>query len=168
MLALSYHLSFGLPVAVLRPFNVFGPGQSARSVIPTIITQALRKRVLELGTVETIRDYTYVDDTVDAFMRAGLRAPSGEAMNIGTGRGHRIGEIVERVGHQLGKKLKVKQVRERLRPAASEVGKLVCDAAPARKALGWVPKVPFEDGLDRTVEWIRTHEDRYRRNTYAL
>jgi dTDP-glucose 4,6-dehydratase len=168
MLALSYHLSFGLPVAILRPFNVFGPGQSARSVIPTIITQALHRRILQLGATETIRDYTYVEDTVDAFVRAGLRGPVGEPLNVGTGRGHRIGEIVERVGQMLGKKLKVKQVRERMRPATSEVEKLVCDAAPARKALGWAPKVAFEEGLERTVEWIRAHEARYKRDIFNL
>lgn len=163
-LARAYHLSFGLPVTLVRPFNVFGPGQSARSVIPAIIVQALERDAIELGTLDTVRDFTYVDDTVDAFARA---EPAGAVLNVGTGEGHRVGDVVDRVGAILGKKLRVTTAPERLRPDASEVDTLICDATRMR-ALGWVPRVAFDDGLRRTVEWIRANLGRYRREGFAI
>ena len=165
-LARSYHLSFGLPVAIVRPFNVFGPGQSARSVIPAVIVQALERDAIELGTLDTIRDFTYVDDTVDAFVRAGDGAP-GAVFNVGTGEGRRIGDVVDRVGAILGKTLTVKTAQERLRPDSSEVDRLICDASRMR-ALGWAPRVPFDDGLRRTIDWIRAHLVRYRREGFTI
>lgn len=168
-LALSYHLSFGTPVTMLRPFNVYGPGQSSRSVIPAIIVQALEHDDVRLGFTESVRDFTYVDDTVDAFARAGLaRGVEGRALNVGTGRGRSVAEIVQAIGKIVGRKLRVRVTKERLRPAASEVTKLVAGAARARKLLGWTPRVRFEIGLLRTVDWVREHIDHYKREVYSF
>lgn len=163
-LARAYHLSFDLPVVLVRPFNVFGPGQSARSVIPAIIVQALERDTIELGTLDTVRDFTYVEDTVDAFVRAG---PAGAVLNVGTGEGRRIGDVVEAVGRILGKTLRVTTAPERLRPDASEVDRLICDATRMR-ALGWAPRVSFDDGLRRTIDWIRANLGRYRREGFTI
>lgn len=166
-LALSYHLSFGMPVVTLRPFNVYGPGQSARSVIPAVIVQALDGDEVRLGLTESVRDFTYVDDTVDAFARAGHAAGvEGQTLNVGTGRGRTVGEIVAAVGKIVGRKLRVKTSKERLRPRASEVTKLVSDASRARKLLGWAPKMRFEVGLLRTVDWVREHVDHFKRRIF--
>jgi nucleoside-diphosphate-sugar epimerase len=165
-LALAYQAGFDLPVALVRPFNVFGPGQSARSVIPAMVVQALERDALELGALETVRDFTYVDDTVEAFLRAGLAAAPGRVYNVGTGAAHRIGEALERVGTILGKRLTAATAPERLRPAAGEVTRLVCDATRARRELGWAPAVSFDDGLRRTIDWIRAHAARYKQDRF--
>lgn len=166
-LAMSYHLSFGLPATLVRPFNVFGPGQSARSVIPAIIVQALGRDAIELGFTESVRDFTYVDDTVDAFVRAGTaKGVDGKIMNVGTGRGRSVAEIVRAVGNIVGRKLRVRVTSERLRPKKSEVTKLVADASLARKLLGWKPRVAFEDGLANTVAWVQEHRDRFKGSVF--
>lgn len=167
-LALSYHLSFDLPVTIVRPFNVFGPGQSARAVIPAVIVQALGSGTLELGDVTTVRDFTYVEDTVDAFVRAGLRGRPGEVLNVGTGEGRKISEVVAAVARLTGRELTVRRARERMRPAASEVTALVCDASAARRRLAWRPRVSFHEGLERTLGWIRQNLDRYKARRYNI
>jgi nucleoside-diphosphate-sugar epimerase len=168
LLALAYHRSFGLPVTLLRPFNVYGPGQSARAVIPAILAQALAGGPLRLGDVSTVRDFTFVEDTVDAFVRAAERGPAGEVLNVGTGTGLRIGEVVRRTARLLGRPLKVRTERARLRPRASEVTALVCDASRARRALGWRPRVSFDDGLARTLQWVRQNLDRFKTGHYSI
>lgn len=166
MTALAYHRSFDLPVTLLRPFNVFGPGQSARSVIPAIIIQALDGDTLELGATDTVRDFTFVTDTVEAFLRAGHDGPPGEVINVGTGEGRRIADVVTAVGEALGKRLTVRTTQERLRPKASEVSALECDAGRARSILGWEPKVAFKEGLKQTIDWIKVHADRYKKEQF--
>lgn len=155
-LGLSYHLSFGLPVAVLRPFNTYGPGQSGRAVIPAILGQALAGGSLQLGDTTTTRDFNYVDDTVEAFLAAGRQPGAvGRVTPFGSGREASIAEVVEIAGRLLGRPLPVERDPERLRPADSEVLRLCCDPVPARRVLGVQARVPLEEGLALTLEWLR-------------
>jgi NAD dependent epimerase/dehydratase len=158
MLALSFHRSFEVPVATARPFNTYGPRQTARAVIPTIIHQALDGTTVRLGATSPTRDFTYVADTADGLMRlAGADEAIGDAVNIGTGREISIAEVVELVGELLGKDLTIEEVPERLRPGASEVERLLCGNEKARRLLGWEPRVSLREGLGRTVRWIEQH-----------
>lgn len=167
LLALSYHRTFGLPVCVLRPFNVFGPGQSLRAVIPTILAQALRTDRLRLGAVDPVRDFTYVEDTVEAFLSAGAcRGAGGRVLNVGTGKGFSVREIVSRAAVLAGHPLKVETEKSRLRPVGSEVLRLVCDASEMRKLTGWKPEVSFDDGLARTAEYVRSQAGNLRWNEF--
>ncbi len=155
-LGLSYHLSYGLPVAVLRPFNTYGPGQSGRAVIPAILGQALAGGRLRLGDTATTRDFNYVDDTVDAFLAAG-RAPGavGRVTQYGSGREVSIAQVVELAGRLVGRVLQVDQDPDRLRPVDSEVQRLCCDPEPARRVLGVEARISLEEGLSRTLDWLR-------------
>ncbi len=153
-LALSYYRSFGLPVTVLRPFNTFGPRQSARAIIPTIITQALTGKKLKLGSLYPTRDLSYVENTVEGFVRiAEAKGVLGKVINIGMGTEISVGELVEEIGALLKKKLTAQKEKERLRPAESEVERLLADTRLAQEALDWKPKVDFITGLKRTIEW---------------
>jgi dTDP-glucose 4,6-dehydratase len=167
---LSFHRAFGLKAVVLRPFNTYGPRQSARAVIPTIITQALSGEVVRLGAVHTTRDMNYVDDTVEGFLRAGT-APDvalGGTYHIGTGVEVSIGQLAERIFAALGVAPRIETDPARLRPGASEVERLVCDPALARAALGWTPRVALDEGLARTAAFVRAHLARYKPSEYAL
>jgi dTDP-glucose 4,6-dehydratase len=167
-LAESFHLSFGLPVATLRPFNTYGPRQSARAVIPTIITQLLAGDTLALGNLTPTRDFTYVADTVEAFVRIGdCPAAVGRVVNIGSGRELSIGELVERIEALLGRRAPVEREEERVRPPASEVERLCADARLAGELFGWEPQVSLDEGLAATAEWIGGHLDRYRVGAYV-
>lgn len=157
-LAESYYLSFGLPVATIRPFNTFGPRQSLRAVIPTIITQALKGDVVNLGNLDTVRDFNYVKDTVSGFITiAQNEVSNGKVINIGSGKAVTIGNVVELVSKILEKPLNVNVQDERLRPDKSEVYKLLCDNKLANDLLGWKPDYTFEDGLNETVEWFKSN-----------
>ena len=153
----------------MRPFNAFGPRQSARAVIPTIVSQALAGDCLRLGNLDARRDFTYVTDTA-AGMVAAAEAPEaiGQTVNLGSGRDVSVGEIVEMVGRLLGKQLRVEQDAQRLRPPASEVERLVADASLAERLLGWRPSVAFEEGLGQVVDWVRREAHRYRPDEYAV
>jgi NAD dependent epimerase/dehydratase len=155
-LALSYWASFELPVVVARPFNTFGPGQSARAVIPTLITQALSRNVVELGSLTPTRDFLYVADTA-AGMAAAAAATGveGQVFNLGTGTEISIARLAEQVFELVGEAPPVVEAAERLRPPGSEVERLVADASKARELLRWEPAVSFEDGLRRTIEWVK-------------
>lgn len=169
-IALSYFYSFKLPVAVIRPFNTFGPRQSARAVIPTVIMQALAGSEIRLGTTTTTRDFTYVDDTVRGFMLAGASSASvGEVINIGTGREVSIADTVKLIVELVGKRdAKVVQDEQRVRPDTSEVSRLCADIAKAKKLLGYEPKVTLEDGLKRTAAWIGENLAAYNPEQYAV
>ncbi len=168
-LAESYYLSFDLPVATLRPFNTYGPRQSARAVIPTIISQALRGAKVRLGNLSPTRDFNFVTDTADAFVRAAIAdAAVGKTIQVGTGREVSMGDLLQQVERLVGKQLAVESDEARVRPPGSEVDRLVCDPAVAHSVLGWRSKVTLEDGLRQTVEWIRAHQDRFRHATYAV
>ena len=157
-LAQSYHLSFDLPVVTLRPFNTFGPRQSARAVIPTIISQILAGRSeVKLGATSPTRDFTFVTDTAAAFVAVG-EAPAqdvvGHIFNAGTGREISIGHLVTLISGLAGRSVSVAQDTQRLRPDDSEVMRLVCDSSKLRAACGWGPVVKLNDGLTRTLAWM--------------
>ena len=173
-LAESYHLSFGLPVATLRPFNTFGPRQSARAVIPTIITQLAAGRTdLRLGSLTPTRDFTFVADTAAAFVAVGT-APAasvvGRTLNAGTGREISIGDLVTMIGAMMDRPARAIADEQRIRPDDSEVMRLVCDASALRAATGWQPEHSLEDGLRTTVAWFSDadHLARYRSDEYHV
>ncbi|HEV3404625.1 MAG TPA: SDR family NAD(P)-dependent oxidoreductase [Gaiellaceae bacterium] len=167
-MALAWHGSFGTPVTIIRPFNTYGPRQSARAVIPTIITQLLAGDTLALGNLTPTRDFTYVADTVEAFVRIGdCPAAVGRVVNIGSGRELSIGELVERIEALLGRRAPVEREEERVRPPASEVERLCADARLAGELFGWEPQVSLDEGLAATAEWIGGHLDRYRVGAYV-
>lgn len=164
----SYHRSFGLPVAVLRPFNTFGPRQSARAIVPTIISQALSRPVVRLGSLDPRRDLTYVKDTAAGFVAiAGCDAAIGRVVNIGRGDDLTIGELVARIGRRMGREIVVEGDPDRVRPAASEVGRLLAGTALARDLFGWEPRYSLDQGLDETIAWVRDNLDLFRVDAYT-
>jgi NAD dependent epimerase/dehydratase len=173
-IAESYHLSFGVPVATLRPFNTYGPRQSSRAVIPTILAQlAGGQNEIHLGDVRPTRDFTFVEDTVRAFMAvadAPLEAVVGRTFNAGTGVEISIGELVAMIARAAGREVAVVEDAERLRPPGSEVMRLVCDSSRLIEATGWKPTMSLADGLARTAEWFGRPENlaRYKWNTYTV
>ena len=168
-LAESYYLSFGVPVVTLRPFNTFGPRQSARAIIPTIISQGLSGNVIRLGRVTPIRDLTFVSDTVEGFIKvAECPEAIGELFNLGSGRSITIGELAQQIISLLGSGKEIIAEDERLRPEASEVMELLCNSGKAQKMLGWEPRVSLEEGLGRTVSYIRDHLHHYKPQLYNV
>jgi dTDP-glucose 4,6-dehydratase len=164
----SYHRSFGLPVSILRPFNTFGPRQSARAVVPTLISQALTRPVIRLGSLDPRRDLTYVKDTVSGFVSiAGCDAALGRVVNVGRGSDVSIGELVERVGARLGRSLRVETDSSRVRPAMSEVGRLLAGTALAEELWGWEPKYSLDQALDETIAWVRDNLGQFRVDVYT-
>jgi dTDP-glucose 4,6-dehydratase len=160
-LALSFHHSFGLPATILRPFNTYGPRQSARAVIPAIITQILKgKKEISLGSLHPTRDLLYVKDTVAGFIKA-LEAPKieGEVINLGSGFEISIGNLAHTIAELMGTKIAIKESSERVRPADSEVERLLADNQKAKKLLKWSPKdsglAGLRLGLAQTIKWFR-------------
>jgi len=168
-LAESFYCAYGLPVVTIRPFNTYGPRQSARAVIPTIITQALSQSIIKLGNLEVSRDFTYVADTVDGFIKAG-EAPDaeGKTLNLGTGSEIAIGVLVDKIVRLTGSSARIEVDSVRLRPAGAEVSRLVSDNSLAHAVLGWTPRINFETGLKQTIDWIRGHLDLYRIGFYEF
>ena len=165
----SFHYAFGLPAVIIRPFNTYGPRQSARAVVPTIITQTLRDGSVELGNVSPTRDLTYVADTVDGFVRACTAdRVEGEVIHLGTGVEESIGDLAARIGRVLGRTIDVRVTGERTRPRGSEVDRLCADTTRARDLLGWSPAHTLDQGLRLTVDWIREHLHEYRTSGYAV
>ena len=165
----SYHLSFDLPAVTLRPFNTYGPRQSARAIIPTIITQALTQDKVFLGAQHPTRDFNYVADTVDAFIRiAETPAIEGRTYHIGSGREISIGQLADRIIPLTGRNVQVVFDPTRIRPTASEVNRLICDASRAKDDLGWEPRTSLDDGLRLTIDWIGRNLRGYRPDTYAV
>ena len=151
----SYCKSFSLPAVTVRPFNTYGPRQSARAVIPTIICQALKGPEVRLGSLDPVRDMTFVDDTVAGFIAAAETDNlSGETINLGTGRGVTIQELVDAVAAILKREIIVTVEKERTRPEKSEVLKLLSCADKARRLMDWAAKTPLEQGLAKTIAWI--------------
>jgi len=166
-IAESFFRSFGVPVAILRPFNTYGPRQSARAVIPTIVTQALTLDRIRLGALDPQRDFTFVEDTVEGFLRMGLaEGVEGQEVNLGTGTCLSIGELAQKILRLVGRDLPIVCEEERLRPPQSEVLRLHADAQRARRMLGWQPRVSLDEGLERTIAWIRAHLEFYRPEVY--
>ncbi len=168
-LAESFYRSYDLPVVTVRPFNTYGPRQSGRAVIPTIITQALNQSTIRLGNLEARRDLTYISDTVEGFMRAaGTPGVEGEVFNLGTGSETRIGDLANQVIKLVGKPVQIVIDPQRLRPEKSEVQRLLSDNRLAQERLGWKPKVELMEGLSRTIEWVRENLEQYRVGMYEV
>ncbi len=167
--ALSYHRAFGLPVTVVRPFNTFGPRQSARAVIPTIMTQALASDAIRIGSLDPVRDLVFVKDTVAGFI-ALAESPEcvGKVTNLATGVGVTIGELIERILKLTGRQLPIIEADERKRPQASEVFKLLGAAEQAQRLAGWKATTSLDEGLAQTLAWMKTHLHQYRIGEYRV
>jgi dTDP-glucose 4,6-dehydratase len=168
-LAESFHCAFGLDVVTVRPFNTYGPRQSARAVIPSIITQALAGRDVRLGNLSPTRDLNFVEDTVEGFIAAAAAAKAaGRTFNLGTGKEISVGSLAKLILALLGRNVPIVQEKIRRRGAGTEVERLCADARLARKALGWKPAHSLEDGLRKTIAWIERNQSHYRPDVYAV
>lgn len=168
-IAESFFRSYDLPVATIRPFNQYGPRQSTRAVIPTIITQVLTKNTIQLGSLTPTRDFTYVSDTADAFIKiAESEKTIGEVINIGAACEISIGNLAEKIARLTGKDIKIVSENKRTRPTKSEVNRLLADTTKAKKLIGWKPKVSLEDGLKKTIDWISKSLDLYGPEKYTI
>lgn len=168
-LAESYYRSFGVPVMTLRPFNTYGPRQSARAVIPTIITQLMNTGELKLGDLTPVRDFNYVEDTVRGFV-AIAESPQaiGEVINVGHGKGSTIGELANTVMDIMGVEKRVIVDQDRVRPKGSEVFELICDRNRARELIGWKPQVSLREGLVRCVEFVEANPSFFKSSHYEV
>ncbi|MEW6716784.1 MAG: GDP-mannose 4,6-dehydratase [Chloroflexota bacterium] len=168
-LAESFYCAYNLPIVTLRPFNTYGPRQSTRAVIPTIITQALTGNTIKLGNLEAIRDFTYISDTISGFLKVATTSEiEGETFNLGTGYEVSIGELTEKILSLIGKSAKIMVDSARLRPEKSEVERLLSDNRKAREILGWQPQITLDDGLQHTINWISDNLHLYRSGLYQL
>jgi dTDP-glucose 4,6-dehydratase len=168
-LAESFYRSYDLPVVTLRPFNTYGPRQSTRAVIPTIITQALTQDIIYLGNLDATRDLTYVSDTVEGFLCAGKTSGiEGGTFNLGVGHEIKIGELANEIISLVGRNVEVKLDSSRLRPSKSEVERLLSDNRLAKEKIGWSPRIELKEGLSRTIEWMSANLSRYRTGIYQL
>tara|TARA_B100000767_G_C19764083_1_gene536606 strand:- start:1190 stop:2191 length:1002 start_codon:yes stop_codon:yes gene_type:complete len=174
-IGLSFYKSFNLPLATIRPFNTFGPRQSARAVISTIISQALRGKQIKLGNIHSTRDFTYIDDTIDAYMKClNNKKIIGETFNLGTGYEISIEKIVHLVGEITNSKLNIKMDKLRLRPKNSEVDRLISSNLKCQKLINWKPKYSglngFKKGLTSTINWFDQNMDKinFKSNIYNL
>lgn len=168
-LARSHFLSFGLPVVICRPFNTYGPRQSDRAIIPSLIAQALVKDEVVLGSRDPTRDFTYVSDTVDGFVRlAEVDACLGEEINLGTGQEIRIGDLADRIIALVGREVRIVESEERKRPAHSEVARLCSNNTKAMTLAGWAPKVSLDEGLRATIDWIKRSSHLFDPGAYRI
>lgn len=168
-IAESFYRSFNLPVVTLRPFNTYGPRQSARAVIPTVIMQTLTRDEIHLGSLEPSRDFTFVADTVDGFLRvAGADGVLGQEINLGNDNTIRIGDLVQKIFSIIGKSPRIVTDAQRIRPEKSEVMKLWASNKKAEELIGWKPRVSLDDGLRSAIEWISAHLDLYRPDQYTV
>ncbi len=170
LLALSFYRSFNLPVVVVRPFNTYGPRQSARAVIPTIIVQILNgKKKIRLGALTPTRDLTYVEDIVDGFIRAGeCPGAIGEIINLGSNSEISIGDLAQLISKYLDKNIEIESEQDRKRPEKSEVERLIADNTKAKQILNWAPKCNLEKGLKKTIEWFKENKDIYKSEIYNV
>jgi dTDP-glucose 4,6-dehydratase len=165
----AFHLSFQLPVVTVRPFNTFGPRQSARAVIPTIITQCLTGKSVNLGNLHPTRDLNYVSDTVEGFLKAASVGDAvGKTINLGSGLETSIKDLAELIAGLTGRSMDIRSDKQRIRPPNSEVDRLLADNRLARELLGWEPATSLKDGLKQTIEWVKAHLERYRAGFYIV
>ncbi len=168
-LAESFHLSFQTPVVTVRPFNTFGPRQSSRAVIPTIIAQCLTGQSIRLGNLSPTRDLNYVSNTVDGFIKAAEKpAAVGQTLNLGSGREISVGELAMLIGSLCGTEIRIESDAERQRPERSEVERLLANNTLAKQTLDWTPEVSLEEGLRQTIEWLKPNLKLYRPRVYAV
>ncbi|MEU8463322.1 SDR family NAD(P)-dependent oxidoreductase [Streptomyces sp. NPDC029003] len=170
MLALSFHHAFALPVTVVRPFNTYGPRQSARAVIPAILAQLHSgSREIRLGSLTPTRDFTYVTDTAEGFLAvAECDRALGEVVNLGTGREISVGDLARELIAASGRDAEVVEDPSRLRPSGSEVHRLLSDNSRAREWAGWSPKVSLAEGLGHTSRWVAENLSRFVPDRYQV
>jgi len=169
-LAKTFYLSFKLPVTTVRSFNIFGPRQSARAVIPTIISQDLNgKKDIKLGNLDVTRDFTYVLDTVEGLYKVGLHEKSvGEILHLGTNKATSIRELANLISKLTETEFKIKVDEQRIRPKKSEVTGHVCDCSKAQNLTGWKARYTLEEGLKRTIDWSRENLNIYKEGIYNV
>ena len=168
-IAESFFLSYDLPVATIRPFNTYGPRQSARAIVPTIITQALAKKTISLGSLYPRRDLTYVADTVNAFVKIAESPKSlGQVINVGSNFDISIGELAKKIVDIVDPSIEIRSDKKRERKITSEVECLRADNTKAKKLLGWKPKVSIDDGLKSTINWFSDNIERYKSDMYVI
>ena len=168
-LALSYHKSFKMPVKILRPFNTYGPRQSLRAVIPTIISQCLKENNINLGNIHPFRDFLYVEDTCKGFLEiAKSKKLLGEVANIGSGKEITIKNLTKLIMKISDTKKKINHEKKRTRPKNSEVNRLICDNKKIIKCSKWKPKVRLEEGIKRTLDWLKNSPSLKKSNQYII
>jgi NAD dependent epimerase/dehydratase len=170
LLGISFHKSFNLPVVIVRPFNTFGPRQSARAVVPTIITQILAGcRKIKLGSLDPTRDLTYVEDTVNGFIKAGeSKNGIGEVINLGSDNEISIRNLANLIAKMMGVSIVIDEDTNRKRPIKSEVDRLMADNSKAKKLLKWSPEYSLEKGLKKTIEWFKENNAKYKSDIYNV
>lgn len=165
----SFYKCYNLPIAIIRPFNTYGPRQSTRAVIPTVITQALTQNKILIGATDTFRDFTFVSDTVNGFIKIAESPKSiGEVINIGTGLDVSINDMIKKVVKIIGKDVKVVVDKKRLRPNKSEVTRLLANNEKAKNLLGWRPEISLDKGLKMTVDWMSNNINSYKPKGYNV
>lgn len=170
-LAESYYRSFGLPVVTIRPFNTYGPRQSARAIIPTVISQAFASKEIRLGSLTPVRDLTFVTDTVAAFIAfAGCDAAVGQVVNSGNNKGITVGDLAAKILGLMGLAgtHRVVTDEERIRPEKSEVFELICDNKLAERLTGWRPQVSLDEGLKRVIDYVERNRDKFNASIYNV
>ena len=168
-IAESFYRSYDLSIAIIRPFNTYGPRQSARAVIPTIITQALTKNQIFLGSLHPTRDYTYVTDVVEGFIKVAESPKSiGEVINIGSNFEISIGDLAKKILSLMNKDVEIISDSSRIRPQDSEVQRLWCDNRKAKEILKWKQKISLDEGLKKTIDWISNNIQLYKSDLYNI
>lgn len=170
-IAESFYRSYELPVATVRPFNTYGPRQSARAIIPTIITQAIARKQILLGAMHPTRDLMFVTDTVEAFIKTAESSKTvGQTINFGTGTELAMSELAEKIISHIGEDKKIEVIFDatRIRPAKSEVDRLCADTSLAQKLVRWKPKVSIDEGLQKTIDWIAQNINLYKADLYNI
>ena len=170
-LAISYNLSFNTPVKIIRPFNTFGPRQSFRAVIPTIISQVLNKKNIKIGNIDATRDFTYVEDLCDAFYKIHQSQKCvGEILNVGMGKEISIRDLINKINFITSNNTKIKIEKKRLRPKDSEVNRLRCNNNKINKLINWKNKYNLERALIETIDWFKLKENLsyYTNNNYNI
>jgi len=169
-MAEAFYRSFEVPVVTVRPFNTFGPRQSARAVIPTIISQCLSgAQTIRLGSLSPLRDMNFVTNTVNGFLAAAVAPEAlGKTFNLGSGREISVGDLAQLIIQLTGSQARIECDEQRIRPEQSEVNRLLADNTRARQVLGWEPAVSLEEGLEHTIAWMRDNLERYRPHVYNV
>lgn len=168
-IAESFYLSFNTPIVTIRPFNTFGPRQSARAIIPTIISQIFAKQEIVLGNLLPTRDLNYVANTVDGFIKAATMPDViGKTINLGSGKEISIGDLAALIAKLMNAEIDISIDEQRIRPKGSEVERLLADNTQARQLLGWEPIINLEEGLQKTINWIKDNNEQYRPETYTI
>lgn len=168
-LAESYYHAFDLPVTTIRPFNTYGPRQSARAIIPSIISQALSGDVVKIGSSDPVRDLTFIEDTIRGFIVVGESDKAiGKTINIGSGEGIAIGDLTRIIIDLINPDASIISEEGRKRPDSSEVMKLICDNSMARELMNWHPQVSLKSGLNKTISWIQKNLKQYKTEQYAV